>query len=275
MIKVKLQYRLGNQMFQYAYAYAASKRIGTEFTLDVSSHGNFLKQYFKLRGWYDQVVRWTRKPLIKQTLSQTGHDIPADAITQESDCTYYKGYYQSQDYFAGYETEIRALFLLKNKFKISFQRRYHQVFNNYKTLVIHVRRTDYLQHGNDHTGGTDISLPLSYYYACLNCEDYTDYKKFVIGDDMEFMQAHFGHLNNVSIESNEEIIDFQLLMHADVVICANSSFSWWGAWLNAKPDKVVYAPKYWFGFKTQIEYPNNVVPEDWVQIEAPLEETIK
>jgi hypothetical protein len=52
-------------------------------------------------------------------------------------------------------------------------------------------------------------------------------------------------------------------MHADICILSNSTFSWWGAWLNDKKDKIVHAPRYFLGWKTQKEFPENIYPSTW------------
>ena len=80
----------------------------------------------------------------------------------------------------------------------------------------------------------------------------------------------FQNLPNVSLEENSEIIDFQLIMNADIAIIANSSFSWWAAYLNAKEHKIVYAPKYWLGFKVDKEIPEKIMSVNWNWINAKI-----
>jgi hypothetical protein len=63
-------------------------------------------------------------------------------------------------------------------------------------------------------------------------------------------------------------MDFQHLLNADVCIISNSTFSWWGAWLNNKPTKVIYAPKYFMGWRIKKEIPDHIYPIDWTLIDV-------
>jgi hypothetical protein len=61
-------------------------------------------------------------------------------------------------------------------------------------------------------------------------------------------------------------MDFQHLLNAHECIISNSTFSWWGAWLNTRPDKKIYAPEYFLGWRIKKEYPQNIYPHDWVKV---------
>jgi hypothetical protein len=135
-----------------------------------------------------------------------------------------------------------------------------------------VRRGDYLNL-NDwwlmNLGSDNLSLPDEYYINCLKrIPDYQGYKKIFVSDDVDYIQSAFGHLENAEFVSNSLIIDFQLLLNADILIASNSSFSWWAAYLNRKAHKQVFCPKYWLGFKVKREYPSNIIPVEWTQAEV-------
>jgi len=107
-----------------------------------------------------------------------------------------------------------------------------------------------------HGGGVNMSLPMSYYEDCLSkINDLSQYYIMVLSDDTEFVRSYFGSRNNFHYEKNLEIIDFQIIKNADCLIIANSSFSWWGAFLNEKKNAEVFAPKKWLGFKVTQEFP--------------------
>ena len=130
-----------------------------------------------------------------------------------------------------------------------------------------MRLTDYKLSGNDFLGGQDLTLPFSYYKFCLNqiLKTNSIEKIIVISDDVEKCKEIFKEFEKVNImyEENTEIIDFQLIMNADYLILSNSSFSWWGAYLNNKKQKV-YAPKYWLGFHKKFSYPLEITEGlDW------------
>ena len=138
---------------------------------------------------------------------------------------------------------------------------------NKPTVVLHIRRTDYLKYGDENLGGEDLTLPLTYYNLCLKKINKLDnYNIVFVTDDPSFVKSNFYHLNPIISSSESSIIDFQILMKADIVIVANSSFSWWGAYLNTKAKKV-FAPKFWSGFKIRKEYPANIIPAHWESIE--------
>jgi hypothetical protein len=92
-----------------------------------------------------------------------------------------------------------------------------------------------------------MMLPVSYYEKSL--EKIEDYKIIFVGDNISFAKEHFSHIPNSTFEQNDAIVDFQIILNADIAIIANSSFAWWAAWLNPNPNKKIIAPKYWVGFK--------------------------
>ncbi len=254
-------------MFQYAFAYATAKKLKCSFRIDSTSHGTKLLCYFKLRKLERYYYHFSAIKKRYLELKQTGHQDPLDVLKKIQDRTYYNGYFQSEIYFEAFVSQIRKMFTVKSAWKAIFDHEFGELYKNNQILCIHIRRTDYISHGNEAVGGSDITLPLAYYDKCLHHKDYSNYKKIVLSDDMAFAKEHFSHLPNVMITHNEEIIDFQLIMNADVVITANSSFSWWAAWLNPKKQKQVYAPQYWFGHKTQCEYPVGIIPQNWIKID--------
>jgi hypothetical protein len=181
----------------------------------------------------------------------------------------YSGYYQSLKYFARSEQDIRKIFTIKEKFVAKYNKKYAG-FSDKKTIVVHIRRTDYLQYGKASLGGPGMCLPDDYFLRCLQMIDGIDaYCLIFISDDIQYARAQFASRYPAArFEQNEEIIDFQLLTNADILIISNSSFAWWGAYLNPKRDKKVFAPKYWLGFKVRKEYPVNIVLPSWTMVEA-------
>jgi hypothetical protein len=89
-----------------------------------------------------------------------------------------------------------------------------------------------------------------------------------VSDDIEFAKKTFGLNTNYYFEQNDEITDFQILLNAQELVIANSSFSWWAAWLNRQNNKVVYAPKYYLGFKVNKYYPAGINVNDWNWIDV-------
>jgi hypothetical protein len=173
----------------------------------------------------------------------------------------YKGHFQSESYFKDFKEEIRKLYSIKKQHAAAFEPVIKQFSSSKKKLVIHVRRSDYI--------GLDLSLPVSYYKKAIEMVNDADVIYIFISDDPVFIEAEFAYLPNKYISSHDEITDLQFLIHADICILSNSSFSWWGAWLNSNKNKQVFAPKYWLGFKNEREYPQGIgdyVEFNWVQV---------
>lgn len=113
----------------------------------------------------------------------------------------------------------------------------------------------------------DFRLPLNYYLKSLEkIPNLHEYLIYVIGDESD---VEVGELpGNISIENNDMIVDFQLMMAADTLVILNSTFAWWAAMLNKKESKTVYAPKFWVGFKQKIEYPKGIMTPNWHWIDV-------
>jgi hypothetical protein len=173
---------------------------------------------------------------------------------------YYDGFFQSIDYFTPFEFSIRSLYRIRNKYKLEFEKQYGDLFRKNRTIVMHIRRGDYLMHGKGkNLGADDLSLPKEYYFNALQrVERNEQYKIVVVGDDIEWMKLQFSDIPNVILAHNEIIIDFQLLMNADVVVCSNGTFAWWASYLNAKKHKHIIVPKYFLGYRVKKEFPDGI-----------------
>ena len=280
MIGIVIDGRLGNQMFQYAVVYNYSKKLRTKFFVHnkLWTFPFILSEYFILPGYF-RYFNTIKTKLYNGILnSKFQHidlrgniDDPSVIIPKIKDYTYFNGYFQSYEYFKEYRDEIVRSYKLKKKCRLKFESKYKELFNNNKIIAIHLRRTDYKDLGGKEHGGTDMSLPIEYYKRCIgNIKNIDNYKLLFVSDDLDYARENFGEKSNYFYEKNEEIVDFQILLNSDIAITANSSFSWWAAYLNSKQNKIIYTPKYWFGFKVQKEIPPSIIPKDWIQIDVTL-----
>jgi hypothetical protein len=184
-------------------------------------------------------------------------DDPRIALTSLADRRHYAGFFQSADYFANVESEVRAAFAPRAEHVEAFSRRYTQLASS-PYVCCHVRRTDYELLGWD--------LPISYYRECLQlAREHDDMNVVFIGDDLDVVEREFGAEPGIRFERNGEAVDLLLLVNADVAVTSNSSFGWWGSWLGS-PGRPVYAPMHWLGFKQRCEIPCRVLPPEWRQI---------
>ncbi len=284
MIAVRLEGRLGNQLFQYAFAYAAAKKLGVPFYLDKSIELFVPNKYFNVQAdvlagvdnavfsvkGFKNLFNVHLRRLFYKNLNKSyrlseriySFDVQSDEVALINKSLYI-GYFQSAAFFNAFEQQIRDQFTLKKKWQELFWQKYGDLYEHKKIVAVHVRRTDYKNMPNLNLGGADLCLPLSYYKAALaNFSDTAVHFVFVT-DDVPFVEQHFSGITNKTISADSEIIDFQHLLNADACIIANSTFSWWGAWLNAKSGKTIYCSKYYLGHYLKQQIPQNIYPKDW------------
>lgn len=279
MIAVRLEGRLGNQLFQYAFAYSTAKKLKTRFYIDKSVI-NFMiptyidvkparlsvldKHVFTIKGYKNifnhhlkvafykvlKGIYGLRELVFQNELS------PDEQLKEIKDQVLYTGFFQSEDYFIDDKNEIISLFSIKKKYKEQFENIFKAIPPSKKYVTVHVRRGDY--------SGLDLALSADYYRRAIEAI-HTDENCYIfISDDFEFIKQSFSHIENKYLSRNAEIIDFQFLTHADICILSASSFSWWGAYLNPKKPKVI-APEYWLGRNEEKEIPVNVIPDGWIK----------
>ena len=163
----------------------------------------------------------------------------------------YIGYFQCEKYFKHRRKEILELFKPTNEHKI--------ILNNYKGLFnnisLHVRHGDYYGHPEIH-----LIQTIEYYQKAISRLP-NDLKILVFSDDLRWCKQNFIGDRYVFIDEID-YISLYLMSKMKHNIIANSSFSWWGAWLSENDDKTVISPQKWFG--TNIPY-DDIVPENWLK----------
>ena len=270
MIKVDLWGRMGNQMFQYAFAIATARKLQTKFIIAPTEKFELTK-YFEL----DPVTNFLYSPILLKVYERIAPRVYTNETIFQikekevllKDQARYRGFFQSQDFFQVSVDEVKKRFVINRYFRSQFQEKYGKLFNDSKTIVMHFRRTDYQLLGDDSYGGHDMRLPMAYYDNCLKLvEKIEDYIIICISDDVNFVKEYYHDKSNYLFLENDAIIDFQLILNADIAIIANSSFSWWAAYLNMKSNKVVYAPQFWLGFKINEEIPAGIIPNSFIEV---------
>lgn len=292
MIGITISGGLGNQMFQYAFILNQSLKNRRPFYLDKSGGPIDLYKYFRLkvtpfyvidilffnyngfklifshylRGRFYLIIR---RLFIKNYVSSPkGTASPSTLNDKFNDNTFYNGYYQSPLYFSENETQIRKYFELKNSLKKAYNSKFGLLTHKNTIVTIHIRKTDFLSLKSYNLGDSDLSLPYSYYHHIIK-KIHTDKNFYVfISDSPELIPQEFGYVTNKYISRDNEITDFQHMLNADICIIANSTFSWWAAYLNKKEKKKIYCPKYFLGHKIKKEYPVGIYPDSWIKIET-------
>lgn len=264
MFGIKIQGRLGNQMFQYAFAVAQQKRLDTSFYLHTIYRFR-LGKYFTLptRNYYfrhlQRLYFYVYNLFRLSEVTQNQAVSPAETLPLfNHDNILMNGFFQSESFFANVKNDVKHQFTVKEKFKISIKDFTH---NDKENVVIHIRRGDYLTWGNKELG-YDLALPEEYYFTALKQLDLKDKNIILVGDDPLFAKATFKLPGAFYSEGQSEIFDFQLLTQADYLILSNSTFAWWGAYLNPTVKRV-YSPLYWLGFKSGHEWPADITLPSW------------
>ena len=281
MIVIKLIGGLGNQLFQYAAGRYLSHKHNTElkiildnwFETASSPLAYYQLDEFNIRASFASEEELKNLQVVTET--QFSNFIPE--ILESPDNIILDGNWQSHRYFgqsadvpSPIEKILQKEFTLKNPLgKISSQWK-DKILSAECAVSLHVRRGDYMTPMFRNHSGT---IPFSYYYECINRLKnlYSDITLFIFSDDLDFVRKNFKF--DVSVEfvegcekGCEEIFLMSCCKHN---IIANSTFSWWGAWLNQNPDKKVFAPQPWHrdGWMEA-----DIVPQEWTRISLDLDE---
>jgi hypothetical protein len=296
MIIVKLMGGLGNQMFQYAAGRALSishnvpLKLDLDFLLDRSPRENFTYRNFELCNFNINADIASREELRYFTkrnkfINLINHKIfgkpkitfkylPTfpydDGFLLLPDNTYLEGFWQSEKYFK----DIRPLIL--EELKITHPPEQHNalLLKNIKqqnSVSIHIRRGDYISNKviNNYHGICD----LTYYIRVIKLvtQRIDNPVFYFFSDDMVWVKENFSDLKYSFVFVNHNIgsasyEDIRLMSNCKYNIIANSSFSWWGAWLNRNPEKLVIAPNKWFS-KGDLDT-KDLIPKEWIKIDS-------
>jgi hypothetical protein len=235
--------RLGNQMFQYSFLYNAGKKTGFEIGFDFSKNPQ-IASIFKLEGKNSDKV-------IQKNMAIEKNDFGYFDVSQVPNGTDFIGYFQNGRYANESEADLKRIFTFKDetlekcyKFIKEFKEKVGK-----KLVSIHVRRGDYLK-----IQDAFVLSDLKYYTNALE-QIGKDSFCIIFTDDKKWCAENFKHIPNIIMNNNEEI-DLCLMSLCDDNIICNSSFSWWGSWLNENLNKKIIAPSKWF----------NNGPKNWQEI---------
>jgi hypothetical protein len=180
---------------------------------------------------------------------------------------YISGYWQAHQDANAVAPHLREEFRLREPATGNNQRLLEQIRVAPVSVSLHVRRGDYTlaAEGN-------IALPLDYYHRAIDLvrQRFQYPVFFIFSDDIEFARKNLPvGMHQVFVEDNDDFSsyeDLRLMAACQHHIIANSSFSWWGAWLNPNPDKVVVAPRHWH-LSRESAYPD-LLPPSWHAIDS-------
>ena len=283
MIITEINGGLGNQLFQYAAGLSLSLRHQTQLKTAVQFKNADTSRSLGLSHFNLNLIEASQEE-VSQLYSGSAIDraiqsiLPAQfkhvykekhfayqsGFEKLGSKVYLKGYWQSELYFSSITEQVKTTFTLKPEYYSSIQSLINEI-NTSESVSIHVRKGDYLLHPySDYYA----SLESAYYNNALAAlqENLPQLKLYVFTDDPKWVKENlalpipYTLISGVQTTSMYE--DFQAMLTCKYHIIANSSFSWWTAWLSARDGKKVVAPKEWF--KNGPSDTADLIPKSWL-----------
>lgn len=284
-VVVGLSGGLGNQLFQYAAGRALAKRLGLNVRLDLSwflvrsdrkyalsSFNIEVDQYLNSSSFTPKlnflIAKFSRKFMKKRyglnvfressfSFMPNFHEINSPV--------YLEGYWQSEKYFKDIRLELLQDFSLRMPMSLRNQE-LMTVIRNSDSICLHVRRGDYIS--NPHASIFHGICSLDYYERGVAelCSDLENPHIFIFSDDPHWVRQrmNFPYLTTIVDINGPEYAhwDLKLMTECKHFLIANSSLSWWGAWLSNSSNKRVIAPANWFKNKTVKT--QDLLPQEWI-----------
>ena len=291
MIIVKLKGGLGNQFFQYAVARHIAELRRAVLKIDISFFKTYELHTYSIwpfniqenfaspeevaaltvqrQGIAERVIRRVlRKPpklaptyIREKELFQFDPD-----ILNLPDGVYLDGSWQSEKYFADIEVIIHQEFTVKTP-QAGKDKELAEQMASCESVSLHIRRGSYLLPPYNFIHGT---CSLDYYFRCVECLTQTVKRPhfFIFSDEPEWARDNLKLSYPTTLVdhngADKDYEDLRLMSQCKHHIIANSTFSWWGAWLNQNPEKIVLAPRCWF--KCDDYDPSDLIPDKWIKL---------
>jgi hypothetical protein len=297
MIIVRIKGGLGNQLFQYATARSLSIKLDIPLKLDISSYPDNYRRQYRLKHYNIKEEFASTQEIKASKLFQKGRrflnrslpfhsyitiskklyqltEIPVyvynklefnDNFFDLTDNVYLDGYWQSEKYFLQIEEVIREEYTLKDELgedNISILKE----IKSPNSVSVHIRNYDLEQIESIH-----CMLPVAYYNESISeiSKIVDDPVFYVFSDNIDrikdSLQTNLS-VHYINSNKNKPHLDLFLMSNCQHNIIANSTFSWWGAWLNQNPEKIVYSPIRWFKKNSRIDT-RDLIPEKWIKID--------
>lgn len=286
MIIVKLIGGLGNQLFQYAFGIALAEKHNAEIKFDVSAferfhlHEGLVLEKLSLpvsKASKDDIQRFVKSGIVGKILKRIPNRLYGGQYYRErarnlfdknivlNEIGYFDGYWQHEDYFLSIKDRLSETIKPSKKMSPRANCYLKKIKASPVPVSLHVRRGDYVDH-------PEIGiLPFSYYTssiaelkATIGAE--VGFKLFVFTDDVEWVEQNLNFSGEEAeiVQGNKTSVeDFWLMNQCRHHILANSSFSWWAAWLKREAGSFIFAPKDW-----RLDSPDlyKNLPKNWIYI---------
>ncbi|MFV8341108.1 alpha-1,2-fucosyltransferase [Flavobacterium sp. XS2P39] len=288
MITTRLKGGLGNQMFQYALGRHLAIKKGTTLKLDISDligtneHLESTIRNYELNNFNiiekissDDEVFFTRQnknkflKIFKKIIPYHLRSVVCEKnllydekilnIDGNINNKYLIGYWQTELYFKEIRDQLLKDFSPKNEISDVVIKISNKIKEG-ESVSLHIRRGDYVNRYSNLYYVQNVDYYLNALELIKNT--HPNCKVFVFSDDIQWCESNLNFKTETYfVKPNKSFEDIYLMSLCKHNVIANSSFSWWGAWLNNNPDKICIAPKYWFKDKSK---KNNIIPKEWV-----------
>ena len=285
MIISKIIGGLGNQMFQYAAGRTLAHLNKTFVKLDVTSFEKDRLRNFDLLC-FNANIGFASKHEINDLLPAHNFEKAFQYFSPLNRRSYYrekgfqfnkqvlslgknvylKGYFQSEKYFLSAKDIIRSEFAFKSNV-IESVKQLSSILNGQNSIAVHIRRGDFSKNSDatDYHG----TLEINYYQEAISIinSKFSDPIFYFFSDDIKWVKENYSLPNSTFVSgeiTKNHFEDLYLMSQCRHNIIANSSFSWWGAWLNDNPNKIVIAPKKWFNKGPKDT--QDLIPEGWLKV---------
>lgn len=267
--------RFGNQMFQLAALVGVAEKHQYEIKIPVENTANLFtffdlaKQQTEATGMElrtpfdipdDYFIPFTEISAVVKQRYQEPHFHFNGMVLDIPDNTDISGFFQSEKYFKHAEQKVREIFTFRPEIQQKAKTELNKVKDDAPRVSIHVRRGDYVANSNNHT-----VINMGYYVEAINKFFSKEPYRFVVfSDDPSWCKEMFD--GGYVVDINDSYTEMCMMSMCDHHIIANSSFSWWGAWLNPNPKKIVTAPSLWFGPNLRHNSIVDLLPDTWFWI---------
>lgn len=293
MIIVKLIGGLGNQMFQYAAGRRLAEKHSTILKLDVTGFEEYKLhryslhcfqcwEYIATKNEIENIIyqQGLVNKLKRKVSSKFKLQVPKNSnwiiekqfnfdnqILDSPNNILLDGYWQTEKYFADITDILRSEFVVKYQ-QVPKNKEFANQINSTESVSFHVRRTDYIQ--NALTNQIHGTCDQDYYDRAVSyiSDRISNPHLFIFSDEPQWAKDNLKYNFPTTVvdcnDASRNYEDLRLMSSCKHNIIANSSFSWWAAWLNSNPSKIVIAPQKWF--KDETRNTKDIIPDHWIKL---------
>lgn len=288
MITMRLKGGLGNQLFQYAAAYSLSKRLGQPFQFDLALTSTMTDRACKLpllrvessrlvdQKLLPRKIQFLKNAYVNKTVRvlnlskhkcrdylywlETSDVWQSDFFTIQADNLYVDGYFQSEEYFKSYRKELINQFQPSYEAEESYIKALGRIMET-NSVAVHIRRSDFKKDKNPF----HYLLSEDYYKNAMGYirEHVSSPRFFLFSDDLVWVKEHLGENRDyeyINVKTTHgDIDDMMLMKNCHHIITANSTFSWWAAWLNEHKNTIRVVPDKPYGME-------KMIPDGWIKV---------